>query len=602
VQISRIYSNRPKIFEPIEFNCRESADRLNVIYGEVRHPKDHKKDSLNLGKTTLVGLIDFLMLKGISPDQFLVKHKDRFGEFMFFLEIALNSGDFATIGRGALDANKISLKRHPSGGLDLSHAHEDAWDHINMSRDDAVKLLDGWLDLQILKPYDYRQAITYFLRTQADYRDELQLQKFSFGRDLHWKPFVAHLFGFNESPIQVKYELDDKILKLKAKQADEQATVSFNEDQLPELTARISVLQKQVDELELSLDAFNFNSQEREVVRDLVDTIESESSDINDRLYNIRYDIHQIEAALDHKDRFDLTAVNEIFEETGINFPTQLKKSYEELVSFNKSVTHERNVALRGRVKALAVEEQLLGARKIELDTKRSAQLRFLRSTDTFEKFKELQKDLSHQKAQLVYLDEQRKQLEHVAQTAREVREAERDRGRVVDEIKAMVSRPTPVFKRFAEIFNSYCQRVLNHDGIFYFSVNSSNNFDYQIGLSIVGQAAVTSSLSEGTSYKKLLCALFDLALLKVYENAAFFHFVYHDGIFEALDDRKKRALLEIIKEQIASKKTQYILTLIDSDMPRDAAGTKLTFAEDEIVLRLHDDGNHGRLFKMAEF
>jgi hypothetical protein len=52
-----------------------------------------------------------------------------------------------------------------------------------MSRDDAVKLLDGWLDLKILKPYDYRQAITYFLRTQADYRDELQLQKFSFGRE-----------------------------------------------------------------------------------------------------------------------------------------------------------------------------------------------------------------------------------------------------------------------------------------------------------------------------------------------------------------------------------------------------------------------------------
>jgi uncharacterized protein YydD (DUF2326 family) len=112
VQISRIYSNRPKIFEPIEFNCCKSADRLNVIYGEVRHPKDHKKDSHNLGKTTLVGLIDFLMLKGISPDQFLVKHKDRFGGFVFFLEIALNNGEFATIRRGALDANKIALKRH----------------------------------------------------------------------------------------------------------------------------------------------------------------------------------------------------------------------------------------------------------------------------------------------------------------------------------------------------------------------------------------------------------------------------------------------------------------------------------------------------------
>jgi uncharacterized protein YydD (DUF2326 family) len=129
-----------------------------------------------------------------------------------------------------------------------------------------------------------------------------------------------------------------------------------------------------------------------------------------------------------------------------------------------------------------------------------------------------------------------------------------------------------------------------------------SNNFDYQIGLQIVGQAAATSSLSEGTSYKKLLCALFDLALLRVYEDTAFFHFVYHDGIFEALDDRKKIALLDIIKEQISNTKTQYILTLIDSDVPRDAEGKKISFAEDEVVLRLHDDGNDGRLFRMAEF
>jgi uncharacterized protein YydD (DUF2326 family) len=47
---------------------------------------------------------------------------------------------------------------------------------------------------------------------------------------------------------------------------------------------------------------------------------------------------------------------------------------------------------------------------------------------------------------------------------------------------------------------------------------------------------------------------------------------------------------------------TQYILTLIDSDMPRDADGNKISFANDEIILRLHDEGNEGRLFKMAEF
>jgi uncharacterized protein YydD (DUF2326 family) len=471
-----------------------------------------------------------------------------------------------------------------------------------MSREDATKLLDGWLDLTILKPYDYRQAITYFLRTQADYRDELQLAKFASGKDRHWKPFVAHLFGFNETPIERKYELDESIERMKQRQADQQTSVQFTEDQQPELQARIGVLQQQLDEIEASLDAFSFEPEERRIMREVVETIEMDVSETNDRLYNIRYDIRQIDAALDHKDKFDLAEVEEVFREAEVNFPSALKKNYDELVAFNRKVTQERNTALRARRRTLAQEEEELQKRKGDLDKQRETQLRFLRSTDTFEKFKDLQKDLSRQRAQLVYLEEQRRLLEQVAETAREVREAERDRGRVIDEIKAMVARPTRVFERFTGVFNSYCQRVLNHDGIFFFRVNSSNNFDYQIGLQLPGQAAVTSSLSEGTSYKKLICALFDLALLKVYEEVPFFHFVYHDGIFEALDDRKKLALLAVIREQVSNKKTQYILTLIDSDMPRDADGNKIMFGEDEVILRLHDEGNEGRLFKMAEF
>jgi uncharacterized protein YydD (DUF2326 family) len=115
-------------------------------------------------------------------------------------------------------------------------------------------------------------------------------------------------------------------------------------------------------------------------------------------------------------------------------------------------VTQERNAALRARVRELATEEEGLNERKAELDRQREAQLRVLRSTDTFDKFKELQKRLSHERAQVVYLDEQRKRLQDVADLARRVREAERDRGRVVDEIKTMVSRPTQSMSESAAI------------------------------------------------------------------------------------------------------------------------------------------------------
>jgi uncharacterized protein YydD (DUF2326 family) len=282
MQIGRIYSNNPAVFSPIDFNCRDTADRLNVVYGEVHRPKDQKKDSHNLGKTTLIHLIDFLLLKGTSPDQFLVKHTERFSDFVFFIEIALNAGDYATIRRGAAEPNRIALRRHAERQLQLdsSTATEDVWDHVDMSREETSTLLDGWLDLTILKPYDYRQAITYFLRTQGDYRDELQLAKFASGKDRHWKPFVAHLFGFNETPIERKYELDEAIERLKQKQADQQTTVQFTEDQQPELQARIGVFQQQVNEVEAALDAFSFEPEERRIMREVIDTIERDVSEM----------------------------------------------------------------------------------------------------------------------------------------------------------------------------------------------------------------------------------------------------------------------------------------------------------------------------------
>ena len=143
MQIGRIYSNNAQVFTPIDFNCRDLAARLNIIYGEVHHPKDQKKDSHNLGKTTLIHLIDFLLLKGMSPDQFLAKNIGRFEKFVFFIEVALNAGDYATIRRGAADPNKIALKRHSERELDLSAAPDDQWNHVDMSRDEASRLLDA---------------------------------------------------------------------------------------------------------------------------------------------------------------------------------------------------------------------------------------------------------------------------------------------------------------------------------------------------------------------------------------------------------------------------------------------------------------------------
>jgi uncharacterized protein YydD (DUF2326 family) len=74
--------------------------------------------------------------------------------------------------------------------------------------------------------------------------------------------------------------------------------------------------------------------------------------------------------------------------------------------------------------------------------------------------------------------------------------------------------------------------------------------------------------------------------------------FVYHDGVFESLDDRKKENLLTVIR-RYADLGLQLVITLIDSDLPARAEDSDSVFAASEIISTLHDEGDQGRLFKM---
>lgn len=86
------------------------------------------------------------------------------------------------------------------------------------------------------------------------------------------------------------------------------------------------------------------------------------------------------------------------------------------------------------------------------------------------------------------------------------------------------------------------------------------------------------------------------------YSKQKFFRFVYHDGILETMDDRKKIALLKLLAEFSVETGVQSIFSVIEAEMPEDADGNRLEFSEAQIVRELSDVGVNGRLFRMAPF
>src|SRR4051812_9553954 len=104
MKLSRLYSNKPALFEPVEF-----VDGLNVVMADIRLPENKSKDTHNLGKTTLGRLLDFGFLAKRDSKFFLFKHIELFEDFVFFLEIELQDASFVTIRRSVREATKISF-------------------------------------------------------------------------------------------------------------------------------------------------------------------------------------------------------------------------------------------------------------------------------------------------------------------------------------------------------------------------------------------------------------------------------------------------------------------------------------------------------------
>ena len=255
---------------------------------------------------------------------------------------------FTTIGTAKhTQATKISLKQHDERNLDGTQLGQTQWDHFEIPIDKAKDILDAYLDLNVIKPDDYRKGVSYFLRTQADYQDYFQIAKFMAGKDVYWKPYLTQLLGFDRTIVKEKYELDQQIDTKERERDERQAEVQVDERDFTKLTAQIAIQRDEVEKTAAQLELFDFRKEEARVNRTLIDTIEQQSADINDQIYALEYDLSQMRQSLQTGVSFNLKTIKQVFDDTKLYFPEPLARDYEQLVTFNKTVTKERNAILR---------------------------------------------------------------------------------------------------------------------------------------------------------------------------------------------------------------------------------------------------------------
>jgi uncharacterized protein YydD (DUF2326 family) len=595
MKLSRLYSNKPDQFEPIDF-----VPGLNVVMAEIRLPQNRDKDTHNLGKTTLGRMLDFALLAGRDPKFFLFKHLDVFEDFVFYLEVELMDASYVTVRRGVEEASKISFKKHAASHQDFSALPPPDWDHFEMPFERARDLLDGLLDWRALKPWSYRKGLGYLLRSQDDFRDVFHLRRFAAAHS-DWKPFLAHVLGFNAELVALHYKKEEELATKQATAQTIKNELGGSIEDISKIEGILLLKQQEAEKKQKLLDVFDFRSQDKQQTKQLVDEIDERIAALNAERYSLNQNKKKILASLEEDQiLFNPDEAQRLFEEAGVLFKGQIKKDFQQLIAFNRAITDERRVYLQEERTDIEAELKRVNAELNTLGKRRSDALSFLSGTDVFNKYKQVSNEMVTLKADIASLERLRGFLHRLQELRTDIRALSEERGHLQTQIEADVethnSDKTSLFSTIRLFFNDIVEEVIDRKALLSVSPNQVGHLEFKA--EILDESGNATSADLGHTYRKLLCIAFDMAVLRAHLEDKFPRFVYHDGVFESLDDRKKENLLTVIR-RYADLGIQPLITLIDSDLPARGEQEGPVFDENEIVLTLHDENEQGRLFKM---
>jgi len=573
MKLSKIYANNQG-FKSIIF-----TDGLNVIYGNIEDKKDStgKVYEHNLGKTSLVYLLDFKLLKESKKDGFFEKNSNKFSDWIFFLEIKLNDGTFLTIRRQVNPNTKVSFRRHFSKDQDFLEEKE--WDYkdlsINTKKEKNAKLIleTEYLNFNVTTQYHYRKFLPYLLRTQKDYNEVFQLGYFY--KHTYWKPLLFALLGLDSSLIKDKYDLDSELMdnnKFIKKLSNKGSSEEVNK-----IKAAIEAKEGESSELRLKIDEFDFYQKEENINFDLVKNIESEISKLNKQEYSLAYNIDQIRRSLDISDTSSLNIndVEKLFTEVGIFFPKELIKDYKDVVNFTEQITKERGKYLNEELKESEDELKRVVSQLKEYNQKRTTMLSLLKEKDTFIKYKKYQDDIIKIESDIISYRsklDNAKTIENYQKSLNDTKEKIKE---VALKIKQEIEVDSVEFKEIRKIFQDIYKKAFEYTALLVLTPNSKGNVEFDTH--VINKSEGLTGRGDGYTSTRVLCASFVLAILTYYSNKSFYRFAYHDGILESWGDVHKVNFIKTVRDYCSRYDLQYVISIIKSDVPSDTSSVVLS-------------------------
>lgn len=579
MKLSKLYCN-DKRFKTVYFK-----EGFNLILGSVNNK--NKNDTHNLGKTTLVEIINYMLLKK-NTHFFSGKTKEEiFKGFEFFLEVELDKS-FVTIKRSVKNP-KISLQVHNEKNQNFIDFEN--WDFKDIKLDIAKNELNKLFNFNLKS--DYRNFLKFILRTQEDYGFDFRKNELA---DIQWKPYIMELFGYG-------YKTTYEMLKLRKEKEDIAAQLSdYNDKYFRELEEKKSIqkiYEEKIKLLKSDLEKYNYDKIDKSITDELVKNILNEISRLNTIRYNLEYDIQNIRQNIDKEiNTMDISEIEMLYKEAKVYFGKDIIKDYKDLIKFNEQISKERikslnNILEEKEKRLVRIEEELKKKNEeqknaIKILENNNMILKILSHNDELKKY-ELEEAKISRELEIMQKNIDLKEREEQIIT---------DINKCANEIRKNFNSNTNILsENIKKLFSEYTNKVLYdlRGGILLYP-NLNGYPDFKINLYSVKSGKVTAE-NDGNSYNKHIKCCLDLSIVTGYiqSDEKFFKFLFHDASIEALDLRLKKSYLELVKDLCSKYKIQYITTAIYDEISDKEI---YDFIEQDIILKLDDSEDYsGTLF-----
>ncbi len=568
------------------FRGVEFTPGLNVILAD-RTQESSRKDTRNgLGKSTLIEIIHFCLGSKVLRNRGLAI--PALEDWAFTMEMSLR-GERIAVTRSVASPNTVVVSGLSNDWPDLPPA--DLMEVRSFTQAQWRAFLGRVLfslpspDAPKYNP-SFRSLISYFVRRGHDaFGDPFR----HFRHQPTWdiQLHVALLLGLEWRHAAQWQAIKDRDKDLKTlRKLVERDAVPHLGGSVGELEAERVTLVQEIEDSSRALDTFRVHP-EYESIRDEANQLTEElHREANENIVASRR-LSLYRQAIESEEPPSADSIEEVYEEMGVVFSQQVRRSLAQAREFYGLVVRDRRRFLQKEISRL--ENQIAKTdRRIRDLTERRAQL--LEILTTHGALEEMVKLQERHVVKCQELERVKEQIERRRQMEYEERRVARERADLADLAAHDHHERRDLWNVPVRLFNLNSQALYRAPGHLVIDTTDSGlKFNIEI----------TKSGSDGISKMKIFCL--DLALLEFSASRGLLiDFLAHDSeMYDGVDSRQRAAAIQRAREVSDATGTQYICALNSDMVPYDDFHEGFAFDE-HVRLRLTDGDPAGTLLGMV--